>query len=177
MSGVTDSLLAATTIAIEKNVDAAIASLGETFRRHEATAKELLPKAKAKSLLSRSQRAPQIASHNLLASDPVLTQIGKPSRMRLFHLVKHLSSTLLAEVLNQRGIAARQVDARRCIITNEEYTCAAPLMAETSRRLPERVASTSGRRTWFPFLAVSSQRLQAEQRRRSDAEVRITPPH
>jgi aspartate kinase len=34
-------------------------------------------------------------------------------------------------VLNQRGIAARQVDSRRCIITNEEYTSAAPLITET----------------------------------------------
>jgi aspartate kinase len=34
-------------------------------------------------------------------------------------------------VLNERGVAARQVDARRCIITNDDYTCAAPLMSET----------------------------------------------
>jgi aspartate kinase len=33
--------------------------------------------------------------------------------------------------LNQRGVEARQVDARRCIITDEEHTCAAPLMRET----------------------------------------------
>src|SRR5262249_1886931 len=45
-----------------------------------------------------------------------------------------LSSALLAEVLNHRGLEARQVDARRCIITNEEHTCAAPLMAETCSR-------------------------------------------
>jgi aspartate kinase len=38
---------------------------------------------------------------------------------------------LLAEVLNQKGIKARQVDARRCIITDEEFTSAAPLMVET----------------------------------------------
>src|SRR6185503_11718642 len=42
-----------------------------------------------------------------------------------------LSSTLMAAVLNERGVEARQVDARRCIITDEEHTCAVPLMAET----------------------------------------------
>src|SRR5262249_44941819 len=42
-----------------------------------------------------------------------------------------LSSTLLAEVLKQKGIQARQVDARSYIITDEEFTSAAPLMAET----------------------------------------------
>jgi aspartate kinase len=34
-------------------------------------------------------------------------------------------------LLNQRGIEARQVDARRCVITDEEHTNAAPLMVET----------------------------------------------
>src|SRR6185503_10726675 len=41
MSGVTDSLLAATTIA----------SLEETFRRHEVAARELLPQAKAEEFI------------------------------------------------------------------------------------------------------------------------------
>src|SRR6185437_11797535 len=45
-----------------------------------------------------------------------------------------LSSTLMAAVLNQRGVEARQVDARRCIITDEEHTCATPLMRETFAR-------------------------------------------
>jgi aspartate kinase len=36
--------------------------------------------------------------------------------------------------LNQRGVEARQVDARRCIITDEEHTCATPLMRETFTR-------------------------------------------
>ena len=34
-------------------------------------------------------------------------------------------------VLRSREIPGRAVDARRCIITNEEYTCAAPLISET----------------------------------------------
>src|SRR5690242_1249117 len=40
----------------------------------------------------------------------------------------------MAAVLNQRGVEARQVDARRCIITDEEHTCATPLLGETFAR-------------------------------------------
>jgi len=34
-------------------------------------------------------------------------------------------------VLNQHGVTARQVDARCCVITNDEHTCAAPLLDKT----------------------------------------------
>src|SRR5919106_4754600 len=47
MSGVTDSLLAATTTAIESNSNDAIASLEKTFQRHEAVARELLSEGEA----------------------------------------------------------------------------------------------------------------------------------
>jgi aspartate kinase len=42
-----------------------------------------------------------------------------------------LSSRLLAETLKHRGVNAQQIDPRCCIVTDDEYTCAAPLMAET----------------------------------------------
>jgi len=130
MSGVTDSLLAATMIAVEGKVDDAIASLEETFRRHQAVAKELLltPKAeKFATLISRSAHHVADLMHAIQQS---------PSRHKAIQdavvsFGETLSSGLLTEVLGQRGIAARQVDARRCIITNDEHTCAAPLMVET----------------------------------------------
>ena len=129
MSGVTDTLLAATTIAIEKNVDAAVASLEETFRRHEVTAKELLPHPKAEKFIEQVDGAANRIAQLLQAiSNEAIRKATQDSVVSFGEL---LSSALLAEVINQRGIAARQLDARRCIITNEEYTCAAPLMVET----------------------------------------------
>jgi aspartate kinase len=50
-----------------------------------------------------------------------------------------LSSTLMAAVLNQRGVKAQQVDARRCIITDEVHTCAAPLLRETFARTEDEL--------------------------------------
>jgi aspartate kinase len=45
-----------------------------------------------------------------------------------------LSSYLLAEVLHSRGMAARFVDARICIITDDEFGSATPLADITSQR-------------------------------------------
>ncbi|HEU5238402.1 MAG TPA: aspartate kinase, partial [Pyrinomonadaceae bacterium] len=44
-----------------------------------------------------------------------------------------LSSALFAEVLKAQGIVAEQVDPRHCIITNDDYGCAAPVRTETFR--------------------------------------------
>jgi len=119
MSGVTDSLLAATTIT----------SLEKTFHRHETAARELLPQAKAEEFVVYVNDAAQRIAQLLEALNG--EAIRKATQDAIVSFGETLSSALLAEVLNERGVAARQVDPRRCIITNEDYTCASPLMAET----------------------------------------------
>ena len=120
MSGVTDSLLAAT------NLD----SLVNVFERHCAVAHELLDSSQAAAFIDRlREAADQIAA--LLQSLAQKPADQKSLQDAIVSFGETLSSTLLAEVLNQKGIKARQVDARRCIITDEEYTSATPLMAET----------------------------------------------
>ena len=47
---------------------------------------------------------------------------------------ERLSAALLAAVLSENKVAAANVDARRCIITDDDYGCAAPLMTETFRK-------------------------------------------
>jgi aspartate kinase len=117
MSGVTDSLLAATNIASLENV----------FERHRAVARELLDSSQAATFIDQlREAADQIAA--LLAQKPAEC---KSLQDAIVSFGETLSSTLLAAVLNQKGIKARQVDARRCIITDEEFTSAVPLMAET----------------------------------------------
>jgi aspartate kinase len=130
MSGVTDTLLGATITAVEQNVDNAIASLDKVFSRHKAAAKDLLSAFNANEF---ANHIDSTADH----AGGLLQAIAKSSSERgaiqdsVVSLGESLSSALLAELLNERGVNARQVDARRCIITNEEYTCAAPLMHET----------------------------------------------
>ncbi|HET7287039.1 MAG TPA: lysine-sensitive aspartokinase 3, partial [Pyrinomonadaceae bacterium] len=120
MSGVTDSLLAATNIASLENV----------FERHRAVANELLDSSQAAAFIDQLRdAADQIAT--LLQSPAQKPAEYKSLQDAIVSFGETLSSTLLAAVLNQKGIKARQVDARRCIVTDEEFTSAAPLMAET----------------------------------------------
>lgn len=132
MAGVTDSLLAASATAIQSNAADAIASLDKIFKRHEAASKELLSETEAAQFIDHlNDSAAQIAS--LL--ETLRTDANRKAvKDAIVSFGETLSSTLLAAVLNRRDIPARQVDARRCIITNEEYTAASPLIDETFAR-------------------------------------------
>lgn len=120
MSGVTDALLAATP-----------ESVGPIFNRHLTTAEQLLHGSEAERFAEFVKRAEADVRELLSSRNPAN---HKSLQDAIVSFGEILSSTLMAAVLNQRGVEARQVDARRCIITDEEHTCAAPLMRETFTR-------------------------------------------
>ena len=120
MSGVTDALLAATP-----------QSVGPIFNRHLKTAEQLLHGSEAERFAEFVKRAEADVRELLSSRNPAN---HKSVQDAIVSFGEILSSTLMAAVLNQRGVEARQVDARRCIITDEEHTCAAPLMRETFTR-------------------------------------------
>ncbi|MFN2406711.1 MAG: lysine-sensitive aspartokinase 3 [Pyrinomonadaceae bacterium] len=129
LSGVTDALLASTSIASEQGLNAAIKSLNETFRRHHHAAQQLLPRGP-------DHFGPYLDNAAVRIAKLLQTAAGDPADRRatqdaIVSFGELLSSRLLAEVLNHRGVNAQQVDPRHCIATNDEYTCAAPLMTET----------------------------------------------
>src|ERR1700741_163630 len=131
MGGVTDSLLNATAIAAPGDAHQAFVSLENVFKRHSAAAHELLSNPRREELLEQlNDAADQIAELlKLFATKPADRKALQDAVVSFGEI---LSSTLLAAVLNQRDIEARAVDARRCIITDDEHTSATPLMGETS---------------------------------------------
>jgi aspartate kinase len=131
MSGVTDSLLNATSIAATGDAERAFASLENVFNRHEVAAHELLSDPLREEFLKELRCAADQISEllKLFAQQP---SERKALQDAVVSFGEFLSSTLLAAVLNERDISARQVDARRCIITDEEHTCATPLMSEST---------------------------------------------
>jgi aspartate kinase len=130
MSGVTDALLAATVAAGEGRADEAIASLEPTFHRHHKTAAELLTATAAEAFAKQVDNAANQINELLRASaDNPLRR--RPTQDAVLAYGEMLSSQLLAELLNKRGTRAQHVDARRCILTDDEYTCALPLMPDT----------------------------------------------
>ena len=136
MSGVTDALLASTRTAGERGPEAAMASLAETFERHEQAAEELLP-SPAGFLEYLNDATTQISQ--LLPRAAAQPVNGRVTQDAIVSFGEMLSSRLLAEALAQRGVNAQQVDPRSCIITDDEHTCAAPLLSETWTRSQEKL--------------------------------------
>lgn len=136
MSGVTDALLRSVVIASEGNVNDAIESLQETFARHQLAAEQLLSSENLQRFL-RYLHAPMAyipQQLTRLADDP-------SSRAEIQDIVgatgEFLSSALIAEVLKERGLNAQLVLPTHCIVTNDDFTCATPLMPETFAKTRE----------------------------------------
>jgi len=120
MSGVTDALLAATP-----------SSLGPIFKRYLTAAEQLLEASELERFADLLKRAEAQVLEFLQSAD---SSNRKAVQDAVSAFGEILSSFLMAALLNQRGVAAQQVDARRCIITDEEHTSATPLMRETCAR-------------------------------------------
>ncbi|MEN3327516.1 MAG: aspartate kinase [Acidobacteriota bacterium] len=120
LSGVTDALLTATP-----------ASVAAIFSRHLLTAEQLLGVSESERFVE-LVRSAETQVRALLQSQNSSNRKAVQDSIVSFGEI--LSSHLVAAVLNQRGVEARQVDARRCIITDEEHTSAAPLLRECFKR-------------------------------------------
>ena len=136
MSGVTDTLLASVALASEGRVADAIGSLKDTFARHQHAAQQLLSFQTLQQFLAELRdpvtHIPQYLKR--LADEPE----SRPEiQDTIVSYGEFLSSALLARVLKDKGVNARFVNPRACVVTNDDYTCAAPLMAETFAKTRE----------------------------------------
>ncbi len=132
ISGMTDALLA---LAVPDPHDRirAFAGIGPLFERHREVARQLLSRAGATAVdreLGRAQGA-LAALAARIARDPASLPALQDE---IVAYGEHLSATLLSAVLAARGLAARYVDARRCIVTDDFHPCAAPLFPDTRAR-------------------------------------------
>jgi len=125
LSGVTDALLAVTP-----------ASVGPIFQRHFEAAEQLLKGPELERFVEYVKSA-EAQVRELLQTQT--TSNRKAVQDSVVSFGEILSSALMAATLNQRGVEARQVDARRCIITDEEHTCAAPLLRESFARTEDEL--------------------------------------
>jgi aspartate kinase len=128
MSGVTDSLVASS-----EKANAGQANdhyLEHTFHRHKETANKLLS-TEAAAVYSKQVDHAATDIRELLKLISVQPTEFRTIRDAVLAFGETLSSSLLAQVLKERGVAALQIDARQCIITDDEHGCAAPLMNET----------------------------------------------
>lgn len=131
MTKVTDALLDAVEVAKKGDFAAAFASLEPHFERHVEVSKHLIPADMPNAFNGELEFARGELSDLLMR----VSRRSLPLAMLRDAIVAYgeqLSSRLLAEVLKAKGVNARQVDARRLIVTDDEYGAATPLIDETN---------------------------------------------
>ena len=133
MAGFTDALIQSVQQSLTVGADAGADSLEKQFDRHLRVIDALLlsEAGRMRQLIDQSRvdiRAlPKVAA----------AEVGDDRKRRKFltdavvSYGERLSAALLAAVLLENNVVSRDVDARRCIITDDDYGCATPLMAET----------------------------------------------
>lgn len=135
MAGFTDALIASVQQALAGQAAAGADSLGKHFARHLRVVDALLRSEAPRMRQLIAQSATEIKELlKTTAAEVGGTEARK--RRKLFEDAvvsygERLSAALLAAVLIENQVVCTDVDARRCIITNDEHGCATPLMTET----------------------------------------------
>lgn len=130
MTKVTDALLAAFDMAKKGDHDGAVASLEPHLKRHSEVASHFIPAGSA--VFDSELRYAREELSDLLMR---CARRSLPLSMLKDAIVSYgeqLSSRLLAEVLRAKGIEARHADARRMIVTDDEFGAAQPIWDETA---------------------------------------------
>ena len=158
MTRVTDALLEAFDIAKKGDFAEAIASLEPHFERHVEVAKTFLASDRPNAFNGELEFARGELSDLLMR----VTRRSLPLQMLRDAIVSYgeqLSSRLLTEVLRAKAVNARHVDARRLIVTDDEYGAAQAIWDETEKLVclelepiigaaaPDQAASPRAKRT------------------------------
>lgn len=132
MSGVTDALLTTISLANQQQPDLAITTLSDTFHKHRIAAKELLSPPVCDSFLKELAEVAD-SIQTLLRHSSSHASLRKAIHDEVLSYGEMLSSNLLAKTLCAGGVNAQNVDARLCVITDDDHGNAAPLIEETFR--------------------------------------------
>lgn len=150
MAGFTDALLVsvqqALNVGAPGGAEKSIADLDKHFDRHRRVIKALLSKTapRMRALVDQS-RTEIMGLLNEVAGSGGDGQVSEDCKRRkcftdaIVSYGERLSAAILAAVLLENKVSSRNVDARRCIITDDEHGCAAPLMDETFRKTRQQL--------------------------------------
>ena len=133
MTRVTDALFGAVKAAGAGDVAGALVAVDGHLERHRVVARQLLAADAVVAFdaeLDRTRRA-LTGLLNRIGPDPAARSVVQDE---VAAYGERLSASLLTAVLAGRGLAARHVDARRCIVTDETHGRATPDSAETAQR-------------------------------------------
>jgi aspartate kinase len=131
MARFTDALIASVQEASNAGAAVGLTTLDKHFARHLRVIDALLSKeaSRLRDLVGQSRN--EIKELLNTASAEKDRKRRKALEDAVASNGERLSAALLAAVLAENNYSARDVDARRCVITDDEFGCAAPLMTET----------------------------------------------
>jgi aspartate kinase len=133
LAGVTDQLLAMAAHARDGNASAALVVLGQLRERHHAVTAAVAA-TRAEDVRGANEELFDGLAAAVRAA-ALLREVSPRSLDTIAAVGELSSSRIVAAALAERGIDAEWFDARRVIVTDECFTAAAPLMAETRTRL------------------------------------------
>ena len=141
MAGFTNALLGSVQLALNDGAASGAGSLEKHFDRHLRVIDALLRNEapRMRQLVDQS-RGEIMALLQATASE--VAQGHTPRQLfsdRVASYGERLSAAMLAAVLVENKLSATDVDARLCIITDDYYGCAVPLIDETFRRTREQL--------------------------------------
>ncbi|HKS27357.1 MAG TPA: lysine-sensitive aspartokinase 3 [Pyrinomonadaceae bacterium] len=134
MSRFTDALLQSVERAADGDAEGATRSLDAQFERHTEVARGLSDRKRRDAAWSAIETAKRETNEllRIVAQHPVTRP---PLQDEIVSYGERLSALLLASLLSSRRLArAQYVDARRCIVTDDDYGNASPIYEETETR-------------------------------------------
>ncbi len=142
-SGVTNALLGIARESVDGKLEEAAAAISALQDRHTGIAEALFPRIKSRRsddalALVKNKIARDCRELKKLAQSLAVLKELTPRTLDQFTAFgEQWSSLLLSHELLQRGVAVSLVDARKVLVTGNEFTRAAPLLDLTNARAKE----------------------------------------
>lgn len=132
MAGVTDALLRAAALASTGDESSTFDLLEHLQEKHIATARELRSET---GQVGGSLEQLFAELRPLLQGVCSLRELTPRLSDRIVSFGERLSANLVTSMLQESGTRGELVDARECIVTDDHFTCATPLIDQTNDRL------------------------------------------
>ncbi|MFZ1978568.1 MAG: lysine-sensitive aspartokinase 3, partial [Bacteroidota bacterium] len=137
IAGATNTLLKAASMSLEGQLDEAHDRLNQLLERHVTIAENLIDDRATIQQLIMSFKRRFEELKNLCQGIALLGEHTTRSLDAIASVGERLSSLILAEALEQRGIPVELVDARSFIITSDQFTAATPLIEHIEVKIKE----------------------------------------
>jgi aspartate kinase len=138
MAQITNTLIHCAQLAREGKEKEALKLVQDVLaKRHHETIDQLIKDASRKDLLHTAVEKYLDEIRTLVRGLAILGELSPRSLDAIASYGEQFSSRILAAAMQEHGLKAELVDSRRLIITDENYTKAAPLINDSTNRMKE----------------------------------------